>query len=218
LALTLSHYRFGLDDGTEASHTFHAAEDTDPAEGVIALDTNFLLRFTVQADATGLNNVDNEFQYRIDGGTWTNITTTSSFVRAVAVGAFTNGQACTQRLSGTGTFESSGAGCTEDGSSGGTANDIVASGNSETECGLVLRSADLTGGELVEFRLTRDGGTLLDTYSVTPSITIPLAEILGTLDVTLGAATLAGTATVDVAASLDARRVHAGRDRHGRNG
>lgn len=201
MALTLSHYRFGVDELAENTHGWYAAEDTNPASGTIALDTNFLLRFTVQANTTGLSNVDNEFQFRVNGGTWTNITTTSSFVRAVAVTPLTNGGNCTKRLSGTGTFESSGAGQTEDGTSGGTANDIVASGNSETECGLVLRSADLTGGETIEFRLTRDGGTLLDTYSVVPTLLMPNA---GVTAVTLDAATLTATSIVDVIGSTTA--------------
>ncbi|MGH9256590.1 MAG: hypothetical protein ACRD3C_18675 [Vicinamibacterales bacterium] len=213
MALTLSHYRFGIDELAENTHGWHANEDTNPAQGVIDVDSNFLLRFTVQANTTGLNNVDNEFQYRLNGGTWTNITTTSSVVKAVAVTPLTNGGACTQRLSGTGTFESSGAGQTEDGTSGGTANDIVASGNSETECGLQIVGADVVHGDVIEFRLTRDGGTLLDTYAVVPAITVdePTNQTLsaGTPIVTFSApaATLvatrilqAGTPTVTVSA------------------
>jgi hypothetical protein len=177
VALTLSHYRFGIDELAENTHGWYAAEDTSPAVGVagIPLDTTFLLRFCVQANATGLANVDNEFQYRVNGGTWTNITTTSTVVRAVAAVALTNGGNCTKRLSGTGTFETTGAGQTEDGTSGGTANDIVASGNSETECGLTLRSVDIAGGDVIEFRLTRDGGVLLDAYAVVPTLTVPNA-------------------------------------------
>jgi hypothetical protein len=172
VALTLSHYRFGVDELAESTHGWHAAEDTDPAEGVIAVDTTFLLRFTVQANAAaGLTNVDNNFEFRLNGGTWTQITTSSSVVKAVAATALTNGGNCTKRLSGTGTFETTGAGQTEDGISGGTANDIVASGNSETECGLQIVGADVAGGDLIEFRLTRDAQVLLDTYSVVPSIT-----------------------------------------------
>lgn len=173
MAISLSHYRFGVDELAESTHGWYAAEDTNPTQGQIPLDTTFLLRFVEQCDATSLSNVDGEFQYRKNGGTWTNITTTSTVVKAVAATALTNGSNCTQRLSGTGTFESSGAGQTEDGTSGGTANDIVANGNSETECGLQLLSAGLTGGDVVEFRLTRDGGILFDSYLVTPTITIP---------------------------------------------
>jgi hypothetical protein len=205
VALTLSHYRFGVDELAESTHGWHAAEDTDPAEGVIAVDTTFLLRFTVQANAAaGLTNVDNNFEFRLNGGTWTQITTSSSVVKAVAATALTNGGNCTKRLSGTGTFETTGAGQTEDGISGGTANDIVASGNSETECGLQIVGADVAGGDLIEFRLTRDAQVLLDTYSVVPSITIPLADLVATLAQTLAGSSVSATATVDVVASVAA--------------
>lgn len=201
MALTQSHFRFGIDQLAENTHGWYAAEDTNPAGGVIPLDVPFLLRFCVQANATGLANVDNEFQYRKNGGTWTNITTSSANVQAVATVALTNGGNNTKRLSGTGTFESSGAGQTEDGSSGGTANDIVASGNSETECGLQFISADLANGDVIDFRLVRDGGVLLDAYAVTPSITI-LLPITANLSSTLDALTLSAQATLDIDGSL----------------
>jgi len=200
MALALSHYRFGIDELAESTHGWRAAEDANPAQGVILVDVTFLLRFTVQADATGLSNVDNEFQYRKNGGPWTNITTSSTNVVAIAATALTNGGNCTKRLSGTGTFESSGAGQTEDGTSGGTANDIVASGNSETECGLQLVGASLADDDVIEFRLTRDGGALLDTYAVVPSV-IVLKDMAGTLSATLGALTLVSTGVLDITGS-----------------
>jgi hypothetical protein len=210
MALTLSHFRFGADDGgTEATHGWHAAEDTNPNATVIALDTTFLLRFCVQANATGLTNVDNEFQYRKNGGTWTNITTTSNDVRAVAATALTNGSDCTKRLSGTGTFEASAAGQTEDGTSGGTSNDIVSNGNSETECGLQLRSADLVAGDLIEFRLTRDGGTLLDTYSVVPALSVPVSATPAEGPLTLAGAAASLVLTLGMAAGSLAFTGHA---------
>jgi hypothetical protein len=174
MAVTQSHYRFGINELAESTHGWHAAEDANPAAGVIALDTTFLLRFTLQCDGTAQSNVDAEFQYRLNGGTWTNITTSSNVVRAVTTSVFANAANTTKRLSGTGTFETSSAGCTHDGISGGTAFDIVANGNGETECSMQLRSADLADGDVVEFRLTRDGGTLLNTYAVTPSLTISI--------------------------------------------
>lgn len=177
MAVTQSHYRFGINELAEATHGWHAAEDANPAPGVIALDTTFLLRFTLQCDATLQSNVDAEFQYRLNGGAWTNITTTSSVARAVTPVCWANGANTTKRLSGTGTFATSSAGCTADGISGGASFDIVASGNGETECALQLLSANLAASDVVEFRLTRDGGVLLDTYAVTPTLTQPAAPV-----------------------------------------
>jgi hypothetical protein len=178
VAVTQSHYRFGIDEGTESTHGWHAAEDANPSAGVIPINTTFLLRFCLQCDGTAQSNVDAEFQVRRNGGAYQNITTSSSIVRAVATVAFANGDNTTKRLSGTGTFESSSAGCTEDGVSGGTAFDIVSNGNGETECSLQIVGADVADGDVLEFRLTRDGGTQLDTYAVTPSLTVVLPQTL----------------------------------------
>ena len=171
MALSLSHYRFGKVELAENTHGWLAGED----RGVTRLpgvSGQFLLRCCVQADLLGLNNVDFEWQYRLNGGAWTNITTASSVARTGSTTVFTNGQNCTKRLSGTGTFEASAAGCTHDGTTGGAVNDIVSLGNSETEIGLQIISADTVVGDLVEFRLTRDGGTLLDAYDVVPSLRV----------------------------------------------
>lgn len=172
MSVTQSHFRFGVNEGTESTHGWHALEDQNPAPGGIPNDTTFLLRFTLQCDGTLQSNVDAEFQYRKNGGTWTQITTGTTNVKAVTTTVFANADNTTKRLSGTGTFESSSQGCTHDGISGGTAFDIVANGNGETECSLQLVGADLAEGDLIEFRLTRDGGTLIDTYSVTPALTV----------------------------------------------
>lgn len=183
-----THFRFGIDELAEGTHGWHANEDANPAQGVIDTDTTFLLRFTVQeTGATAAGNVDSQFQCRKNTGTWQNITTTSSIAKAVAAAALTNGGNCTKRLGGTGTFESSGAGQTEDGLSGGNANDIAASGNSETECGLQILSADLAGGDVVEFRLTSPDFTI--TNDVVPSITVSGPTIVEADGAATGAAT-----------------------------
>lgn len=178
--LRQTHFRFGIEELLENTHGWHAAEDVNPASGVLPLDAPFLLRFTEQeAGATAAANTDAVFQYSRNGGAWTDITTATTVVRAVASVAFTNGQACTQRLGGTGTFETSGAGCTEDGSSGGAANDIAASGNSETECGLQIISADVAAGDVLEFRFRSPDWTV--TYTVTPKYILPHQPGVGVL-------------------------------------
>ena len=168
--LRQTHFRFGKDDGTEATHTWWQLEDVNHSQ-LIAADWLFLLRFTEQeAGATAAANTDAQFQYNKNGAGWVDITTTSSVVRAVAVNAFTNGQACTKRLSGTGTFETTGAGCTEDGSSGGAPNDIAASGNSETEAGLQVVFADVANNDTIQLRFRSPDWAV--TYTITPTLTV----------------------------------------------
>ena len=171
--LRQTHYRFGIDELAESTHGWYAAEDANPSPGAIPLDTVFLLRFNEQeAGGTAAANTDAVFQYNRNGVGWIDITTTSPVVKAVAAVALANGSACTKRLSGTGTFETSGAGQTEDGSSGGPANDIAASGCSETECGLQIIGADVAHGDVLQFRFQSPDWTV--TYTVTPSYTVSL--------------------------------------------
>lgn len=175
MAVSQAQYRFGVDELAESTHGWYAAQNTNPNFGVIPFDTTFLLRFLCQCDATALSNADFEFQYRKNGGTWTQISTSSLNVRAVTPSCWADAANTTNRLTGgTGTFESSSQGCTADGVSGGTAFDIVSNGFGETECAMQLRSADLVPGDFIEFRLTRDGAVLMDTYAVTPALGIPL--------------------------------------------
>jgi hypothetical protein len=174
MALTQSHYRFGTADGTESTHGWLAAEDRPV---MLPPGRAFLARMCVQADATGLNNVVMQWQYRLNGGAWTNITTSSAVVRTGATAVFGATAHCTKRLSGTGTFESSANGCTHTGTAGGNNNDIVANGNSETLIGLQIVNADTAIGDVIELRVTRGGSTLLDAYAVLPTITVG-AEIL----------------------------------------
>jgi hypothetical protein len=204
MAVTQSHYRFYA-DGTESGATALAAEDANPSAGVgqtLELDATFHLRFCLQCDGTSQSNVDAEYQYRKNGGTWTNLTTTTNDVRVTPSANLTNAANTTQRLSGTGTFESSSQGVTEDGIAGGSSCDIVANGNAEFLCPLQLRSADLVDGDVIEFRLTRDGGTLINTYAVTPTLTI---EIPDTTDPVLTNATVGsvGTTTGTPAVTTD---------------
>jgi hypothetical protein len=169
--LHTNHFRFGVDELAESTHGWYANEDTDPSQGTIPLDTVFLLRFNVQeTGGTAAANVDNTFEFQINGGGYTALTTTSVGPRAVAAAALTNGGNCTKRLSGTGTFETTAAGQTEDGTSGGTANDIAASGCSETECGIIIDSADVVDGDVIDFRLTSPDFTI--TNDVVPTVIV----------------------------------------------
>lgn len=181
--LRQTHFRFGIEELLEATHGWHAAEDVNAS---LLEGTTFLLRFTEQeSGATAAANTDAQFQYNRNGLGWNNITTTSAVARAVASVAFANGDACTKRLSGTGTFEASGAGCTEDGSSGGAANDIAASGNSETECAIQIIATDVVPGDTIQFRFTSPDWAV--TYTVTPTLTVSS----GNVAVTPGVASLA---------------------------
>lgn len=177
MALSQSQYRFGGVDGTESTHSWlsglsRAVNRQAGATG------QFLLRIGLQETAgVNENNVSLKFQVQKNGGGYQDVTTSSSIARTGTNAVFAGGANCTKRLSGTGTFEATAAGCTTTGSCGGSAMDVVASGCTEVLIGLQIMGADVVVGDLLEFRLVRSTGTLLTTYAVTPSVRVA-TEIL----------------------------------------
>lgn len=170
MALSFTHYRFGSVDGTESTHGWLAGIDRD----IIRLPGApgaFLLRGTLQETAgVAENNVAGDVRYRLNGGAWIIVTTTSAVVRTGANAVYANNANTTKRLTGTGTFESSSQGCTTDGTFGGTAMDIVASGNAEFLIGLQIINADVAVGDLIEFAVFVSG--VIVPASVTPAVRV----------------------------------------------
>ena len=88
--LHLTHFRFGLADGTESTHTWYANVDTYAT--TVPVDTNFLLRLGIQqVEATAAANLAHQFRYNINGAGWVNITTSSAVVKAITPVTFADG-------------------------------------------------------------------------------------------------------------------------------
>lgn len=168
MALTQSGYRFGINELAESTHGWLANLNTAISRDYTNL-TTFLCRVLLQCDASASNNAAPTWQYSLNGGAFTAITTTSSVVKAVTPSCWADGASTTSRLGGSGTFDSTNAGCTADGIAGGTTMDIAANGNNESEIGLQL-VAGLASGDTVDLRVL-DGSTVL-TYTQTPRINI----------------------------------------------
>jgi hypothetical protein len=70
----------------------------------------------------------------------------------VNLSVFANGDDCTQRLAGTGTFTSANSGCTETGTV--AAQDIAPDGCTESELAVRVINANTNFGDTIQFRLT----------------------------------------------------------------
>ena len=172
-ALDQEGFRFRNDDGSETTATWLAALNTNAS---LAVDTTYRLRMLIQNATVGaISDVDLEWQYNLASAGWNNITTSSSVIRAVASANFVDGDDCTQQL-GSGTFLSNNDGMTEDGTAGGANLDFTTNQETETELCFQVRSADVTHGQTIQFRLTRDGGTVLSTYTRTPTATVSIPD------------------------------------------
>lgn len=169
MSVSQAHFRFGRNVLAEDTHPWFGDEDANVS---LFRGQSFLIRFCTQATGVGLDNVDCELQCRRNGGAWQNVTTTSGIVRAISTNVFSDRQNCTQRLSGTGTFDTTNQGCSHDGDAGGPQYDIPDNGN--VECEFACRVVVLVNqpGDTIDFRLLRDGGQSFDAYDVTPTITV----------------------------------------------
>ena len=163
-ALDQASFRGRNDDGNETTATWIDVANNNWSQ---ALDTNFRVRFLVQESGAGTasGTLDAQLQYDINGGGWNNVTTSSTNVRAVAATPTSlDGTATTQQV-GSGTFVA--GEISEDG----LAAQVSLSGDDETEVEFVLqlRSADLSGGETVNLRIT-DASTT-PSWTNSPAIT-----------------------------------------------
>lgn len=162
-------FRF-YEDGTEAGSTAIDAQNTNISEDNTG-DSVVLLRILVEATGIAIDtepDPDWRLQYSKNSGTWTNVTTTSSNVKGFASSNLTDGGATTNRLTGgTGSFIS--GLISEDGLADGS--DPQAGQYTEYLFALTLIDADTVNADTIDFRLLRDGSTL-DTYTVTPRVTI----------------------------------------------
>lgn len=164
------HFRFYA-DGTEGGAATLGANDTPISSDVTSGNTVMQLRVQLEStDATALPvTSDWQLQYARNGGTWTDVTTTSTAVKAFASANTTDGEATSPRLiPGTGSFW--GGKVSEDG----LADNLGWAAGDYTELvyPITLVAADLANGDTVTFRVLRNASTLGITYTATPSITI----------------------------------------------
>ena len=221
-SFTQNGFRGRNDDGNETTATWKATQNTNWTQKV---DTNFRVRFQMQEGAAcaGANKVW-RLQYNLAAAGWVDCSASSIVVRASASANFTDGAATTDQLTGgTGTFQG-GSGTTGgmdegDCNAGGSTMDVAASGHSEAEYCVQIRSADVTDGQTLQLRVT-DAGTAIAAYTQTPTITVnePSAALSGTItasvneaDIVTGGKTLIITLTGDTwiaagAASFDLQR------------
>ena len=168
--LTQVAFRLRNDDGNETAATWRAALNTD-LTAFADLDTNLRCRFLTGSNSGDAFNAPSLY-YRLNVGTLTAVTGTSSVVRASDSTHLTDGENTTEQLGGAGSFTT---GAVDD--STGTTTGLFLSSGSETEhefC-FQIRSADVTNGDIIELFLT-DGGTQFGAYTEIPAITIALGD------------------------------------------
>jgi hypothetical protein len=181
-------FRVRNDDGTQTSATW-----ADRA-GLSALRTQavtFRLRVSIRnyhasaSVATGF-----KLQYSREGSSWTDVTASSSVIKAVAGATVTDGTVTTDQLGGlTGTTFVAG---TVDAVDGAWPSITLAAGRrTELEATLQIVSGDITDGDQVALRIVRSAGTVLDRYTryipITATTATPQTFISDTFNRTVAA-------------------------------
>lgn len=167
-SLRQSQFRFRKDDGTETTASWEAAVDTNISK---AKNRGGRLRIESKSEG-GSNNLIPQWQYSHRSADdaiitpFTNITTTSLYIQAVA-GSVADGTATTEQLAGSGTFFPGEI------STDGLSPAVGLTGGNDTEHELVYRlvAGDLQVGEKIDIRLS-NAGVAYSTYTVTPRITV----------------------------------------------
>ena len=171
-AITQAAFQFFDDAGTESGAASLAALNTAVTGNLDNGDGYGVLRVRLQSTTAVAVPSTDDFQLqweRNSSGTWTNVTTGGTTVRGYDNPNLTDGAATTNRLgAGSGSFVA--GKITETGdvpNMGWTANNYT-----ELVYSLTLRSADLLDGDVLRFRVLRNGATSVMTYTQTPLINI----------------------------------------------
>lgn len=183
-------FRFGNDDGSESAATFYAAQNTN-INPTISSNTNLTLRIAVANTAGGVISTRSwQLQYSYNGGTYTDITTSSSKVKAFDSSNLTDESSTTNRTTGaSGTFVAGLISETGICDGGGTGFGLSRNLYTEFLYTLTLINADLSNGDTLDFQIS-----LLNTYTVTPRITVTSGPPAYTVT-PVGSLLIGGTAT-----------------------
>ena len=171
------YFRF-YEDGTESGSVAIDTQNTNITRSVTA-DSNLLLRISVtESDGvSGAATDDWQLQYSLNGGTYTNITTSSSVVKAFNSSNLTDAGATTQRLSSNGLSWIAGK-ISEDGLVDN--HQLTAFNATEYLFALTIVSADVSHNNTIDFRLLLNGSDFTSfggTYAVTPTITVSKGSV-----------------------------------------
>lgn len=163
-----SRFRFYNDDGSQSAAT--AAGDQNASIGITDTGGNTTFHLRVGVEETGGTSSTNspwQLQFRRNGGSWSDVTSSSAFVKAVASTHLTDGDSTTSRLTGAGgTFI--GGKVAETGSTANHA--LVANFHTEHLFSIQTVDADLASGDTLEFQVLHNGTALAGGYTATPSI------------------------------------------------
>jgi hypothetical protein len=155
-------FRGRNDDGSETGATWIAALNANWTQ---AVGQAFRLRIAADTSSIAVGYVA-QAQYRLNGGSWTNVNAASSVVRTALSPNFADDDPTSQQIS---TFDFYVGTLNE--SDGLAPSVVIGDGGTEHEWCLQIVSADVTDGDTVEIRSSANG-IPLSVYYHTPALTV----------------------------------------------
>ena len=167
-------FRFRNDDGSQTSATWMSAGNNVNQSIGTGTDNRFRVRIVVEETAGGSYAVGATLYYSKNSGAYTDISTASSNIRAIAskntTWTISDDDSTTAQLGYSGTFVTG----YMDTDGGSTSNATISSQYTEFEFVLYLVDADLQNGDTIDLRVY-DAGVAIDSYQQVPRITVSKA-------------------------------------------
>jgi hypothetical protein len=166
------------------------------ADATLDVDTDYGVSFRIENRGGHETVTQYKLQYRLNGGTWTDVTTSSDVVIAVATADYADGDDVAEFIGGTGAYVSNNnAACDNDAA---FTLPAALSADQAFECHFTFQvvGADVSDEDTIQLRIVESDGTVLDAYTDTPTITVNAGAGEKTASGTPAAqsATAAGTA------------------------
>lgn len=174
-AVTVQHFRFRNDDGSETTATWKAAQDTSISQAV-SVDTAVRLRLSLEnlsAQATAALVVG--LQVSHNGGVYAVVNGTSTQVQGVVSANLTDGGTTTNQL----TLDTGATWIAEPGvinntpAASGTFTSMALNTETEAEWSLLLKAAALSAGDTLDFQLVVNTGNGAEQFGSNIRITVP---------------------------------------------
>lgn len=166
--LTQTTFRGRNDDGGETAATWKAAAGVDWTQPA---NTNFRVRFNIASSVNTPTQFTNlRLMYSLNGGAYTDVSTSSSVVRATASSFFADADNTTEQLAGSGTFNI--GKMSETGSIAGFQLIPALGDDTEMEFCAQIRAADVANGDTINLRIYDNSGALNGGYTDTPVVTV----------------------------------------------
>jgi hypothetical protein len=181
------HYRFATPI-TGSAHESWTLVGTEDNSYEVTLDSNYALIVKVGSGLTAVPTEDYQLEYNVDGAGWNDVNGSSSNVRTVDSGDVDQAVSSTERLT---TSSRTFANSRLDEANGAVNYTLPGDRDLELYYAITFRSADLSGGESITFRITLTSAATDVNYDITPTATTN-ADASHTAEPAKGTLTLAG--------------------------